>query len=59
MWLIDFQCPYVRTDVKEVNGTANAHLDVDDLFRLQKMTFIDEIALAKARKDNSESSDKR
>lgn len=31
----------------------NPHFDVDDLFKLQKMAFAVEIALAKARKDYS------
>jgi hypothetical protein len=41
-----FQCPYDRTDVE----ATNSDFDVDHLFRLQKMAFVVEIALAKARK---------
>lgn len=50
-----FQCPYERTNTEEGNnGTStNSHFDVDDLFRLHKMAFVVEIALAKARKDDS------
>ena len=33
---------------------TNSHFDVEDLFRLQRMAFIVEIALAKARKDDWE-----
>lgn len=36
----------------EVRAT-NSHFDVEDLFRLRKMAFIVEIALAKARKGDS------
>jgi hypothetical protein len=51
-----FQCPYERTNIKEADvvGTTNSHFDVEDLFRLQKMAFIVEIALARARKSDSE-----
>jgi hypothetical protein len=51
-----FQCPYERTNLKEANNVeaTNSHFDVEDLFRLQKMVFIVEIALAKARKHDSE-----
>jgi hypothetical protein len=33
---------------------SSSNFDVEDLFKLQKMAFIVEIALAKARKDDSE-----
>jgi hypothetical protein len=51
-----FQCPYERTNInkEESKAATNSHFDVNDLFRLQKMAFIVEIALAKARKNNSE-----
>ena len=50
-----FQCPYERTNNKgdDDGGTAKSYFDVDDLFRLQKIAFVVEIALAKARKDDS------
>jgi hypothetical protein len=53
-----YQCPYERTTNKENReadnnvGETNSYF-VEDLFRLQKMAFIVEIALAKARKDDS------
>lgn len=34
-------------------GAINSRFDVDDLFRLQKMSFAVEISLAKARKEDS------
>jgi hypothetical protein len=51
-----FQCPYDGTKLKEDHsvGAANSHIDVDDLFTLEKLAFIVEIALAKARKNDSE-----
>lgn len=51
-----FQCPYKRTNVKEDRDieAPTPDFDVDDLFRLHKMAFIVEIALAKARKADSE-----
>jgi hypothetical protein len=50
-----FQCPYERTNIKHENEveSTNFHIDVEDLFRLQKMAFIVEIALARARKEDS------
>jgi hypothetical protein len=50
-----FQCPYERTNIKEEDDdlTTNSQFDVDNLFRLTKVTSILEIALAKARKDDS------
>jgi hypothetical protein len=47
-----FQCPYERTNVEE-DAATNSYFDVHDLFRLQKMAFAVEIALAKARKSDS------
>jgi hypothetical protein len=35
------------------NDTLNSHFNVDDLFRFRRMAFIVEIALAKARKNDS------
>jgi hypothetical protein len=35
------------------NDTLNSHFNVDDLFRCRRMAFIVEIALAKARKNDS------
>jgi hypothetical protein len=52
-----FQCPYERTNIKQGdNGepTNSLHFGVEDLFRLQRMALVVEIALAKAKKDNSE-----
>lgn len=51
-----FQWPNERTNNTGANDaqTINSYFDVGDLFRLQKMAFIIEIALAKARKDDSE-----
>ena len=52
-----FQCPYERTKIKEDDDDAKptkSHFNVEDLFRLQGMAFIVEIALAKARKNDSE-----
>jgi hypothetical protein len=50
-----FQCPYERTDNKKDNdpGAMYSNFDVDDLFGLQKMAFVVEISLAKARKEDS------
>jgi predicted transcriptional regulator len=45
-----FQCPYERTNVKKV---VNSAFDVEVLFKLEKMAFVVEIALAKARKEDS------
>jgi hypothetical protein len=50
-----FQCPYERTNIKanyDVKAT-NSHFNVEDLFRLQRMAFIVEITLARARKEDS------
>jgi hypothetical protein len=51
-----FQCPYEKTSIKEDDNveTTKSHFDVEDLFRLQRMAFVLEIALAKARKNDSE-----
>lgn len=51
-----FQCPYERTNIKEDYKieAINSHFNVEDLFRLQRMAFVVEIALAKAKKDDSE-----
>jgi hypothetical protein len=50
-----FQCPYERTDIKEDDfGATNSHFNVEDLFKLRKMAFVVELALAKARKSDSE-----
>lgn len=50
-----FQCPYEMTNVKRDDhlGNANSNFDVEDLFRLERMAFVVEIALAKARKEDS------
>ena len=50
-----FQCPYERTNVKrdDVPGALNSSFSVEDLFRLERMAFMVEIALAKARKEDS------
>lgn len=48
-----FRCPYERTKEEENHVSTNPHFDVEDLFRLRKMAFVVEIALAKARKDDS------
>lgn len=45
-----FQCPYEKTNVKR---TMNSALDVEDLFKLEEMSFAVEISLAKARKEDS------
>jgi hypothetical protein len=51
-----FQCPYERIKIKEDDDVraTNTNFDVEDLFRLQKMAFVVEIALARARKNDSE-----
>jgi hypothetical protein len=49
-----FQCPYERTNnIGDDVAAPDSNFNVDDLFRLQRMAFIVEIALAKARKDDS------
>ena len=50
-----FQCPYERTNAKrdDVPGALNSNFNVDDLFSLERMAFVVEIALAKARKEDS------
>lgn len=50
-----FQCPYERTKLKEANEVeaTNSRFDVEDLFRLQRMAFLVEIALARAREEDS------
>jgi hypothetical protein len=51
-----FQCPYERTNVEGDDDpeAMNSNFHVDDLFNVEKMAFIVEIELAKARKDDSE-----
>lgn len=50
-----FQCPYEWTRITKGDDEAmNSNFKVDNLFELQKMAFIVEIALAKARKSDSE-----
>jgi hypothetical protein len=50
-----FQCPYECTSIKDDDANfTNSTFDVEDLFRLQRMAFVVELALAKARKDNSQ-----
>lgn len=53
-----FECPYERTDINDDSVEHKKPHFVEDLFRLQRMAFIVEIALAKARKNDSDS-DKR
>jgi hypothetical protein len=49
-----FHCPFVRTNAEGDDvEVANSKVNVDDLFRLHKMAFLVEIALAKARKEDS------
>jgi hypothetical protein len=50
-----FQCPYERTNFKieENPGAGNSNFNVEDLFRLERMSFMVEISLAKARKVDS------
>ena len=50
-----FQCPYERTNAKrdDVSGALNSSFNVEDLFSLERMAFVVEIALAKARKEDS------
>jgi hypothetical protein len=50
-----FQCPYEITNVKRDDhlGDANSNFEVEDLFRVERMAFAVEIALAKARKEDS------
>ena len=50
-----FQCPYERTNAKrdDVPGALNSNFNVEDLFSLERMAFAIEIALAKARKEDS------
>jgi hypothetical protein len=48
-----FQCPYESTNMEEDDYT-NSKINVDGLFRLHRMAFVVEIALAKARKSDSE-----
>jgi hypothetical protein len=52
-----FQCPYERTNIKgdDALGAVNSSFDVEDLFTLQKMAFVVEIVLVKARKNDSNS----
>ena len=51
-----FQCPYDRTNMKNDsnNDATNPPFETEDLFRLQQMAFVVELALAKARKDDAE-----
>lgn len=49
-----FQCPYERTNNKKNDsGATNPRFEVEDLFTLQHVAFVIEMALAKARKDDS------
>jgi hypothetical protein len=50
-----FQCPYEKSIIKEHNDVdaTKSNINVDDLFRLQRMVFFVEIALAGARKEDS------
>jgi hypothetical protein len=49
-----FQCPYERINTKEEDvANTNSYFDVEDLFRLHRMAFAVEIALAKAIKNDS------
>ena len=50
-----FQCPYERSNVNRDNDprAVSSNFDVEDLFRLEEMSFTVEITLAKARKENS------
>jgi len=49
-----FQCPYERTRTENlVDENSNPHIKVEDLFKLERMAFIVELALAKARKSDS------
>lgn len=50
-----FQCPYNRMNIKEGQNIerTSSNFDVEDLFKLQRMAFMVEIALARARKENS------
>jgi hypothetical protein len=51
-----FECPYENINVKDEYdvGTMNSNFNAEDLFRLHKLAFIVEIALANARKGDSE-----
>ena len=50
-----FQCPYERSNVNRDNDprAVSSNFDVEDLFRLEEMSFAVEITLAKARKEDS------
>ena len=49
-----FQCPYERTRTENlVDENSNPHIEIEDLFKLERMAFIVELALAKARKSDS------
>jgi hypothetical protein len=49
-----FQCPYEKTTINDDNVEAlKSRFNVEDLFKLQGMAFVVEIALAKARKEDS------
>ena len=50
-----FRCPYEITNVKRDDdlGAKNSIFGVEDLFRLERMAFAVEIALAKSRKEDS------
>jgi hypothetical protein len=50
-----FQCPYEMTNVKGDDdlGVMNSIFSVENLFRLERMAFAVEIALAKSRKEDS------
>jgi hypothetical protein len=49
-----FQCPYERTGTENlVDENSNPHIEVEGLFKLERMAIIVELALAKARKSDS------
>jgi hypothetical protein len=50
-----FQCPYEETNTKNNNipGTLDSNFNINELFNLERMAFVVEIALAKARKEDS------
>jgi hypothetical protein len=50
-----FQCPYEGTNIKgnDVLGALNTNFNMEGLFSLERVAFAVEIALAKARKEDS------
>ncbi len=51
-----FQCPYERTNDEsddDVSESSNSNFDVEDLFKLEKISFAVEISFAKARKEDA------